>query len=50
MLRKRVISAILLCAVVLPLLAAGQPVYTAPKEAIDKIRDEGLNRSQVIKV
>ena len=48
MLRKRVISAILLCAVVLPLLAAGQPVYTAPKEAIDKIRDEGLNRSQVM--
>jgi hypothetical protein len=29
-------------------LAAGQSVYTAPKGAIEKIRDEGMNHSQVM--
>ena len=39
-------------AILLPGLALGQAaapaVYSAPKEAIDKIRDEGMNRSQVM--
>ncbi len=48
MLRKRFISSFLICTFVLPSLAIGQTVYTAPKEAIDKIRDEGTNRSQVM--
>ncbi len=48
---NRLISAALVAAIFLPNLAAAQTaakpaVYTAPKEAIDRIRDEGMNRSQ----
>ena len=52
MLKRRIISASLLCALLLPAFGLGQAaapaVYTEPKETIDKIRDEGMNRSQVI--
>jgi hypothetical protein len=54
MLRRKVLSVVLLHAFLLPMAAFGQTaapakaVYTAPKEAIDKIRDEGMNRSQVM--
>mgnify|MGYP003592231933 FL=1 len=52
MLRRKFISAVLVAAFVLPITALGQAaapaVYTAPKETIDKIRDEGMNRSQVM--
>jgi hypothetical protein len=48
MLRKRFISALVVFTFILPSLALGQSVYTAPKEALDKIRDEGMNRSQVM--
>lgn len=50
MLRRKLISAFLLYAFLLPMAAFAQSgaVYQAPKETIDKIRDEGLNRSQVM--
>ena len=64
MLRNKVLSALLMCAFVLPAAAISQTaapavekgvatapavkVYTAPKAVIDQIRDEGLNRSQVM--
>ncbi len=53
MFHKKVIGALVLSALVLPTLAIGQTstakaVYTAPKSDIDKIRDEGLNRSKVM--
>ncbi len=64
MLRRKLISATLLSALLLPTAATAQTngvgtttaaattttakVYSAPKETIDKIRDEGLNRSQVM--
>jgi carboxypeptidase Q len=64
MLRRRVLGVILLYAVLLPgfgfaqaaavgtsssIASAGKAaVYTAPKEVVDKIRDEGMNRSQVM--
>lgn len=62
MLRNKVLSALLLCAFVLPATRLAQvsapvvekgpasavKVYTAPKEIIDRIRDEGMNRSQVM--
>ncbi len=63
MLRKKFLSALLISTFVLPTAALSQTaaategrtaaaptakVYTAPKEVIDKIRDEGLNRSQVM--
>lgn len=41
-------SAILLPGVALAQTAAAPAVFTAPKEAIDKIRDEGMNRSKVM--
>ena len=46
--RNRVVSAFLVFTFILPGLAAGQTVYTAPKSTIDKIRDEGMNHSQVM--
>jgi len=46
--RNRVVSAFLVFTFILPGLAAGQTVYIAPKSTIDKIRDEGLNHSQVM--
>jgi Predicted aminopeptidases len=62
MLRRKVFGVILVYAFLLPSFALAQTasatgttmaapakaVYTAPKEVIDKIRDEGLNRSQVM--
>lgn len=52
MFRRQFITGALLFAILLPGLAFGQgaapAVYTAPKETIDKIRDEGMNRSQVM--
>jgi hypothetical protein len=58
MLRRRILSVFLLTAFVLPNFALAQTtavvsapaakVYSAPKEAIDKIKDEGMNRSQVM--
>jgi carboxypeptidase Q len=51
MLRRQFITGALLFAFLVPNAAFGQAassVYTAPKETIDKIRDEGINRSQVM--
>ncbi len=52
MLRRRILSAILLYTVLFSSVAFGQAtaptVYTAPKETIDKIKDEGLKNSQVM--
>ena len=52
MLRRKLASAFLLYAILLPTIAFGQAtapaVYQAPKETIDKIKDEGMNRSQVM--
>ncbi len=63
MLRRKILGAFLVYAFMLPAVAFGQAkdvgaasvpavssakVYTAPKADIDKIRDEGLNRSQVM--
>ncbi len=52
MLRRQFMTGALLFAFLMPSLALGQAsapaVYTAPKETIDKIRDEGMNRSQVM--
>lgn len=48
MLKKRLIAGLVVLAVLMPAAAFGQAVYTAPREAIDRIRDEGLNRSQVM--
>src|SRR5215213_10022078 len=52
MFRKKVISAFLILTFTGQAFVFGQAaasaVYTAPKDAIDKIRDEGMNRSQVM--
>jgi hypothetical protein len=52
MFRRRFISLFLVAAFLTPALAIGQTaapaVYTAPKESIERIRDEGMNRSQVM--
>ena len=64
MLRRKVLGGILVSALLLPAAGFAQTaaltdrngaatapaakVYTAPKAAIDKIRDEGLNKSQVM--
>lgn len=51
MLRRKFAISVLITALMLPVIAIGQTapnVYTAPKETIDKIRDEGMNRSQVM--
>jgi len=52
MLRRQLLTAGLLAAFLMPTLAFAQTaapaVYTAPKETIDRIRDEGMNRSQVM--
>ena len=47
MLQRKLTVALLLSALLLPGLAFGQSV-SAPKEVIDKIKDEGMNRSQVM--
>lgn len=55
MLRRKLIGALVIYALILPVAALGQTaaapegqVYAAPKADIDKIKDEGLNRSQVM--
>ncbi len=54
MLRRKILGAFLMYAFLVPGLALGQngvgtaKVYSAPKEVIDKIKDEGMNRSQVM--
>ena len=61
MLRRKFLGALLVYAFVLPGFTLGQSkgvdtststpaakVYTAPKEVIDKIKDEGMNKSQVM--
>lgn len=51
MLRQKLMVVFAVCAMLLPTAAFGQTaakVYTAPTETIDKIKDEGMNRSQVM--
>ena len=52
MLRRKLTGVLLLYAFLLPTFAFGQTnapaVYQAPKDVIDKIRDEGKNHSQVM--
>ncbi len=54
MLRRKIAGALLIYAFLLPgasfaqSTAAAKPVYNAPKDILDKIRDEGMNRSQVM--
>lgn len=49
MLQRKLMVVFLLSALLIPSFAFGQAkVYTAPPEVISKIKDEGLNRSQVM--
>jgi hypothetical protein len=49
MLRRKLTVVFLLSALLIPSFAFGQAkVYTAPPEVIAKIKDEGMNRSQVM--
>lgn len=51
MLKRKIVGVMLIYAFLLPALTFGQAaqtVYEAPKETIDKIKDEGMNRSQVM--
>ena len=49
MIKRKVLAAFLLYAFLIPTVTFGQSaVYNAPKEDIDKIKDEGMNRSQVM--
>jgi hypothetical protein len=54
MLRRKIFSGILIYTFLFSTVAFGQAtapatsVYQAPREAIDKIKDEGMNRSQVM--
>ena len=54
MLRRKIFSGILIYTFLLSTVAFGQAtapakaVYQAPRETIDKIKDEGMNRSQVM--
>src|ERR1700759_1810707 len=49
MLRRKFIVVFLVYAFLVPTLAFGQTKnVSAPKEVIDKIKDEGMNRSQVM--
>ncbi len=52
MLRRKILSVFMLYAFLLPTVAFGQAdapaPFQAPKEVIDKIKDEGTNRSQVM--
>lgn len=50
MLRRKIAGVLLIHAFLLPTLTFGQTkIYEAPKEVLDKIKDEGMNRSQVMK-
>ncbi len=48
MLRRKLTVVFLLSALLIPSFVYGQNVYTAPPEVIAKIKDEGMNRSQVM--
>ncbi len=50
MLKRKILSAFVLCAFLFSSSAFAQTakIYEAPKEVIDKIKDEGMNRSQVM--
>ncbi len=50
MLRRKLLSAFLLCAILVPTAAFAQSgaIYQAPKETIDKIKEEGMKNSQVM--
>src|ERR1041385_6553413 len=59
MLGRKVLGVVLLTTFLLPGFALSQtpavgtsavpaPIYTAPKELVDKIKDEGMNHSQVM--
>ncbi len=50
MLKRKILSAFVLCAFVFSSSAFAQTakIYEAPKAEIDKIKDEGMNRSQVM--
>lgn len=49
--KNRFIKHFLIVAILLPSIAFGQTTfYVAPKETIEKIKDEGLNRSQVMQI
>ncbi len=52
MLRRKITSVFLLCAFLVPTVAFGQTtapaVYQAPKDVIDKIKEEGSKNSQVM--
>jgi carboxypeptidase Q len=58
MLRRKFLGVGLVCAMLMPTLAFGQSasetarisggVYSAPQDVLDKIKDEGMNRSQVM--
>ncbi len=50
MLKRKILSAFVLCAFVFSSSAFAQmaKIYEAPKAEIDKIKDEGMNRSQVM--
>lgn len=54
MLRRKLTAALLFCAFVLPIATFGQTaatptkIYAAPDDVIAKIKDEGMNRSQVM--
>jgi carboxypeptidase Q len=49
MFRQKNISVILLVALVLPGFALGQPAGAKTDDAIARIKDEGMNRSQAMK-
>ena len=49
MLRRKVVGGVLIWAFLLPSAALAQRVYVAPQADIEKIKDEGMNRSQVMK-
>jgi len=49
MLKRRFFGVLVMGAMLMPTLAFAQTkVYEAPKEDLDKIKDEGMNRSQVM--
>jgi hypothetical protein len=52
MIQRKLLAAVLFCAVLVPSSAFAQTApaknYSAPKEVIDKIKDEGMNRSQAM--
>ncbi len=52
MLRRRTLGVFLVYAILLPTLAIGQTapkIYEAPRDVLDKIRDEGTKNSQIMK-